>query len=280
MRGDRGGAEPRRDRGGRDEARLERQWCAPAGRGPSPPGRAARSTSARSGTRSAQQRPAEQHRRHPLPDQIGHRRTGQFQPRQARASRRPAAGTAPPTPRSPRPRSAAAARCPARRASSRCPPTRSGSPAHRGSRSAATAAPRRRSRPPSGDRRDDRHRRGLDDNDDQHARARAPATWPARPRPRPTPGHRPRRTGPSGPSCRRTGRSAASDTSAEDQSADRQPGQRERTETADDGEVEQQIERFGGQHPERGQGQPRDAADCGRCRGRRRRLSQERRAAP
>ena len=46
---------------------------------------------------------------------------------------------------------------------------------------------------------------------------------------------------------------------AQDQPADRQAGQADRAEPTDDGKVEQQVDGFGGQHPERGQCQPGDA---------------------
>ena len=180
--GDGGGAEPGGHRTRRDEAglkgqRAQHQIAAHHHL------RAQHRGSSRSGTRSDQQRSAEQHRGQPLPDQVGHRRTGQPQPRhtqpavhQQRAQHRRHTRTR-------QTRSAAAAWCPARRASSRCRPPRSGSPAHRGSRSAATAAPRAAMlaavpaiTDTSGTAADLHHR------DDQQRRARPPARWPARPR--------------------------------------------------------------------------------------------------
>ena len=47
---------------------------------------------------------------------------------------------------------------------------------------------------------------------------------------------------------------------AEDQSPDSQPGQVQCTQPADDRGVEQQVERLGGQHTQRGQSQLRDLA--------------------
>ncbi len=97
------------------------------------------------------------------------------------ASRTPAAGTAPPTARSPSRRSAAGARCPARRASSRCPPPRRESPALRRSRFEPTATPRRRSlrlrpepTPAARQRPGPRRRSACPDP--------VPARWPERPR--------------------------------------------------------------------------------------------------
>ena len=50
---------------------------------------------------------------------------------------------------------------------------------------------------------------------------------------------------------------------AQDQPADGQTGQTDRAQPSDDGHVEQQIDGFGGQHPQCGQRQPGDAAAGG-----------------
>ena len=49
----------------------------------------------------------------------------------------------------------------------------------------------------------------------------------------------------------------------QDESADRQSGQRERPEAADDGEIEKQIDRLGGEHAERRQRQGGNGATGG-----------------
>ena len=88
----------------------------------------------------------------------------------------------------------------------------------------------------------------------------APARWPARLPRRPPP----RLPAPKnlrrarGGAVRQEGHLRAE--RAQNQPADRQPGQRQRAQPADDGDVEQQVDRFGGQHPERGEGQARRCA--------------------
>ena len=237
--------------------------CAPAGRGPSPPAPAAPRCPAAAAPVLGQQRPAEQQRR-PATGPPGWRPPSRPAPAAAGpASRTPAAGTAPPTPRSRRSRSAAAARCPARRASSRCRPARSGSPGHRGSRSAATAARLSAISP-----RDP----AIAETSGTAASSTTTTINSAQPERQPgrlhalahrrRPGRPRRRSGPSARSCRRTGTSAARTTSPRIRPPIARPASAQRTETADDGEVEQQIERFGGQHAQRGQRQRGDPAPC------------------
>ena len=166
------------------------------------------------------------------------------------------------TPRTRRRRSAAAVRCPARRASSRCPPPRSGSQARPRSRCAPMATLLRRC---------------------LHRRPAPTPRAPRRPRPR-RQSARPGQGQPGGlhafPNGRRAvahpeeprrarGRAVGQEghlraEHAQNQPADGQAGKRQCAQPSDDGHVEEQIDRFGGQHPERREGQRGDAPAGGR----------------